>query len=211
MLSGAPPVPPSTEVNVQVSKLFRTAPLTPEETTRLDAALAGARAVPPGKRCKINPRAAAKQAAQLRPNSGPGPSGWRNSYIQAIAASPAGTQALSLWATHWSSGTITPKHAEIWTPSLVRPFYKSDGVSIRPVICSEALMKYAVAAAMTAMLPRMGAAFGPRQYGAGRAGGAERELYEVRAKMRCQDTASTLPEDQWIIATLDLTNAFGNV
>jgi hypothetical protein len=72
-------------------------------------------------------------------------------------------------------------------------------------------MKYAVAAAMTAMLPRMGAAFGPHQYGAGRAGGAERELYEVRASMRCQDTASTLPEDQWIIATLDLTNAFGNV
>jgi hypothetical protein len=130
---------------------------------------------------------------------------------EAIAASPAGTQALSLWATHWSSGTITPKLAEIWTPSLVRPFYKSDGVSIRPVICSEALMKYAVAAAMTAMLPRMGAAFGPHQYGAGRAGGAERELYEVRASMRCQDTASTLPEDQWIIATLDLTNAFGNV
>jgi hypothetical protein len=156
MLSGAPPVPPSTEVNKQVAKLFRTTPLSNEETTRLEAALAEARGVPSSKRCKINPRAAAKQAAQLRPNSGPGPSGWRNSYIQAIAATPAGTHALSLWATHWSSGTINPNTAEIWTPSLVRPFYKTDGVSIRPVICSEALMKYAVAAAMTAMLPSHG-------------------------------------------------------
>jgi hypothetical protein len=75
----------------------------------------------------------------------------------------------------------------------VRPFYKANGVSIRPVICGEALMKYAMAAAMTTLLPRLGSAFGPHQYGAGRAGGAERELYEVRASMRHHDTPAPEP------------------
>jgi hypothetical protein len=64
---------------------------------------------------------------------------------------------------------------------------------------------------MTALLPKMGQAFGPHQYGAGRAGGAERELYEVRASLRHRASGAANVDEQWVIATLDLTNAFGNV
>ena len=143
--------------------------------------------------------------------AGTGPSGWRSSYIQLIACAPNGLATLALWASAWGSDGVDIQTATHWTSSLVRPFYKANGKDIRPVLCSETLFKYAVAAAMKANLPDMGPVFGPRQYGAGRVGGVEQEIYEVRASLRVEDCAHPDPLQQWGAVALDLTNAVGKV
>ena len=57
----------------------------------------------------------------------------------------------------------------------------------------------------------MGPALGQHQYRAGRTGGVEQEIYEIRASMRIHDTADPDPARQWGIAALDRTNTFDNV
>ena len=145
-------------------------PRTPDEEDRQQAALTAARALPVSRRTRLSPNQAVRQAGALTPTSGAGPSGWRSSRIQLIASTPNGPAALTLWATAWVSGEIDAQNAPRWTSAQVRLFYTANGKGVRPVICSEALLKCAIATPMKANLPKMGLAFGPRQCGAGRAG-----------------------------------------
>ena len=61
------------------------------------------------------------------------------------------------------------------------PFFKANGVDIRPILCAEALLKYAVGTCIRKADRALGQAMGDRQFGAGRLGGASQEISEVCA------------------------------
>jgi hypothetical protein len=75
-------------------------------------------------------------------------------------------------------------------------------VDFRPVIQGEVLLKFAIGAVVDVARPGITRGVGARQYGAGRAGGAELEVHEVRAAARVR------PEDP--IGAVDVANAFGS-
>ena len=91
----------------------------------------------------------------------------------------------------------------MWSHQLCRPFFKDDAVGLRPVMCGEALFKYAAACAIYAATRSIQAAVGYFQYGAGRSGGAALQLAEVQAE------AHAYPADA--LASLDVKNAFGSI
>ena len=103
----------------------------------------------------------------------------------------------------WGQGAISPWLAALWTGALVRPFFKSNGVDVRPILCAEALLKFAVGTCIRTADAQLAAAMGERQFGAGRVGGAYQEIGEVRAAARLK------PND--VLAPLDIRNAFGSV
>ena len=85
----------------------------------------------------------------------------------------------------------------------MRPFFKSNGIDVRPILCAEALLKFAVGTTVRRVDPQLANAMGDRQFGAGRRGGAALEIAELRA-------AAKLNPD-YAIVSLDIKNAFGSV
>ena len=144
----------------------------------------------------------ATQARVIKPAAGPGPTGWRNSYIQLIHAEPAGPEALLHWAQAWAQGSFEPWAARIWTAAIARPSYKDDDLTkIRPVLCSEALVKFAFGILVRRSDAALRKACGPTQFALARASGAAIEIAEVRA------AAAAYPERP--LLSLDVKNAFG--
>ena len=74
---------------------------------------------------------------------------------------------------------------------------------MRPVLCSEALLKFAMGACVKCAWGQIQDAVGERQYGAGKRSGSTLEVAEVRA------AASIFPDDA--LVGLDIENAFGAV
>ena len=89
-------------------------------------------------------------ALNLHAAASPGPGGFRNSYIQAIAECPGGAEALRRWCNMVDGGNMPAASSRLWNAAMLRPFFKGDGVSIRPVICGEALFKFAMAVCFAA-------------------------------------------------------------
>lgn len=100
---------------------------------------------------------------------------------------------------------MPPALAAVWIPAMVRPFYKlaKEGTKIRPVICAEVLLKIPIGALVQELQTAIEDACGPRQYGAGRSGGASIQIAEVRTAARLRP--------QMAIVALDVKNAFGSV
>ena len=73
----------------------------------------------------------------LHAAASPGPSGLRNSYIQAIAEYPGGIDALRRWCNTMAAGRMQPEPAQLWTAAMLRPFFKSDGIATRSVVRGE--------------------------------------------------------------------------
>ena len=199
MLTGQPAVPPGPTTDAAVRALFHTSPRPEPEDVRLSAAAAAARSSP--RRLKVTLRHVATQLRATRAAAGHGPSGWRNSHILLLASDPEGTTALARWAQCWASAQIAPWAAELLTPAIARPFYKdAHRAKNRPVLCAEALYKFALGLVVRATASATAAVCGPRQY-ALQSGGAIREVLEVRAAARAWP-------DRPLIA-LDVKNAFG--
>ena len=201
ILTGGPPVPPGPDVDEKVRALFRTSELSQQERAQLEEALAGAAAT--RRRPRVSPQQASRAVAWLQLAAGPGPSGFRNSFVVLVHAMPGGPAVIATWASTWLQATISPWLAELWTAALVRPFFKGDTVNIRPILCAEALLKLAVGIAVHTADRQLAAAYGDRQFGAGRRGGAEKEIAEVRA-------AAALEPDKALVS-LDVKNAFGAI
>ena len=72
---------------------------------------------------------------------------------------------------------------------MVRPFFKANGIDVRPILCAEPLRKYAVGTCIRKVYKFLCAAMGDRQFGAGRRGGNAQEIGEIRAaaRLRLQD------------------------
>ena len=198
---GGPPVPPGAETDAKVEAQFRTKPLAPDEASELQDALASARRGT--RRILIGSVHASRSVARLRLASGPGPSAFRNRFIAVIHSHPDGPRALADWACVWAQATIAPWLAELWTSALVRPFVEANGVDIRPILCAEALLKFAVGTAIRRVDAQLANAMGDRQFCAGRRGGAALEIGEIRAAAKLQPDHALM--------SLDIKNAFGSV
>ena len=122
-----------------------------------------------------------------------------------ILAHEHGADALAEWASLWTGGYLPWYIVEIWTDSMVRPFYKKvdEGDKIRPILSSESLVKLAIGALISGLQSHIADACGARQYGAGRSGGATLEVAEVRAAARIRPTMA--------LVSRDVKNASGSV
>ena len=204
ILVGGPPVPPGPDTDAGVKALFRSEPLGAAERAKLAEALAAAAAIPQKKRLRVTLRLVARQVATLKQAAGAGPSGWRNSYLTCLYSDPAGPQVLAEWSACWAQGAISAWLADLWTGALARPFWKSTlQETIRPVLCGEALLKFAMGTCVRGANAQVAEAVGDRQFGAGRSGGAGQEIAEVRA------AAALFPDD--VLIGLDIKNAYGAV
>ena len=164
-LVGGLPVPPGPDADAAVQSLFRTEPLVAEEKARLEKALAAAAGLPERRRLRVTNRMVGRQAAAIAAAAGPGPSGHRSSYIQCLYAHLDGPACLRRWCQVWAAGAISPWLAELWTGALARPFWKDDRqASVRPILCGEALYKFALAVCVTGSAPQVAEAVGPWQY-----------------------------------------------
>ena len=201
-LLGGPPVPPGPDTDAAVKALFRTEPLDQQKKRALDQALDAAAGIPPRRRLRVTHRLVGHQVCALKAAAGTGPSGWRNSHIQCVYADSDGPRCLAAWFSVWAHGQIQPWLAELWTPAVARPFWKTSlRESVRPVLCGEALLKLAMGVCVRGAGVQVEQAVGPRQFGAGRSGGASLEISEVRA------AAKAFPER--MLMGLDVRNAFG--
>ena len=159
------PVPPGPSTQRMIQNLFP-APLSDSEQAAFTRALEVANGVPAKQRLRVTPRLVCEQLRALRPAAGPGPSGYRNTHIVSLASDHSGIQSLVAWADLWASGKISPWLAKLWTGALARPFWKSPEQSaIRPVLCGEGLLKFAMGVCVRGSLQQVRAAVGAHQFG----------------------------------------------
>ena len=201
ILVGGPAVPPGAETDEKIKALFRTEPLVADELGELQEVIAASRRC--SRRIYIGPAHASRSVARIRMAAGPGPSGFRNSYIAVIHTHPEGARVLGEWAAMWARAAVAPRIASLWTGALVRPFFKANGVDVRPILCAEALLKFAVGTTIRRLDRPLAEAMGDRQFGAGRSGGAALEVGQVRAAARLKPGNA--------FTSLDVQNAFGSV
>jgi hypothetical protein len=179
-------------------------PPSDEARHELQMLLRDAARLPAAKRLKATLRLVGRQVAGLKPAAGPGPSGWRNSHVQCVYADPAGPEALASWVQAWASGAVSPWLANLWTGALARPFWKDDHCTkIRPVLCTEVLVKVAMGVITRGAETQIARGVGPQQHGAGQSAGAAAEIGEVRAAVGAFPHRTML--------SLDIKNAFGEV
>ena len=204
LLTGGASVPPGPATDAQVKALFITDQPTDAACHELQMLLRRAMQIPAAKRLKATLRLVGRQVAGLKPAAGPGPSGWRNSHVQCLYADPAGPEALASWVQAWASGRVSPWLAALWTGALARPFWKDEHCTkVRPVLCTEVLLKVAMGAITRGAEVQIARGVGPQQYGAGQSAGAAAEIGEVRAAV------GAFPDRA--ILSLDIRNAFGEV
>ena len=200
-LVGGPPVPPSEAARTMISELFPP-PLDDAQAAHLTRALESAQAVEYNQRLRTTPRQIGRQLNMLKPAAGPGPSGYRNTHILCLASDPAGDQVLQAWADLWARGSIAPWLAALWTSSIARPFWKDRRqLAVRPILCGEALLKFAMGVCVLGSEKQIRAAVGTRQHGVG--GSPEHVGSQVRA------AAAHRPDRA--LLSLDLKNAFGSI
>ena len=204
ILTGSPPVPPGQRSDELIAALYKTEQRSEEDEELFRGELDAIQKSSCTSRVRLSPKQASAQVRRIRPAAGAGPSGWRNSHIQVLHSDADGPASLIAWANAWANGTFHPKLVQLWTPALARPFGKnSRQEAVRPIVCGEALLKFAVGTVVHSVQPVIERGVGERQFGAGRACGASREVAEVRA------AAAICPDD--VHMTLDVNNAFGEV
>ena len=138
-------MPPSPETDAQIQALFRRVPLTDDEKNEMSRVLDDIGKLPARKRLLVTAKLVGRQVVSQKAAAGCGPSGWRNSHLSVVYADAAGPQALAAWANVWASGGISPWLAGLWTATLARPFFKTQQCEgVRPILQSEALLKFAL-------------------------------------------------------------------
>ena len=205
-LTGGPRVQPSREAAAQITAQFITTPTRPDDADSTQRVMRRIRTRTSPKLI-IGKSLVLEFVARLRPLAGTGPSGWRNSYIAAIAnhrdAKLTGIEAITRWTNAWANGRASRWATYLWTRSLARPFYKENRRAIRPIICAEHLYKLAGGLIFRGARQELIRACGTRQYGYSRPGGAPREAAEIQAAINCNPG--------WPILTVDVKNAFGSI
>ena len=164
ILVGGPPVPPGPETDEKVRALFMSDRRQPIAEQALREGIAKADALPDRRRVRITPRRASQRCSALKAPAGPGPSGWRNSHILVLHRNPQGPRILAQWASAWGCGRVSAWVAELWTPALAKPFWKPDLVSVRPIIQSEALLKFAIGSIVDTVRDDIARGCGTRQF-----------------------------------------------
>ena len=216
-LLGAVHAPLSSATAAAVDELIA-APSPPEE---LDAQLREVRlamqlghAVTP-----IRHRPIRRRFRMLKLAAQPGPSGWRNAHIQSVGMVSGGVQALAKWATMWQGAAVTSPTASLWTAAIVTPVDCGPAVleegeapcrKLRPIACSEALLKVAESAATDSVQQELLAALEPRQMGCGTPDGTGVIVSTVRSWASTALQRDGLRHsDPEVFESLDLLNAYG--
>ena len=157
------------------------------------------------------------RALQERRRAGPGPSGWRNSYICSLAAVQGGPQQLSMWTTAWACAQVPTSIAAMWTGQIAAPQdcgpRKDDPArrKLRPIALEECLVKFAESVACDKALSDVLKSLEPTQQGAGSPDGTVilvslLRRWGERAKAQAPDTPVG---DLQLLFSSDLANAYG--
>ena len=121
----------------------------------------------------VRHRAVRRRLRVLNAAAQPGPSSWRNNYLIAVGETRSGVAALARWSTMWARGAVIADVAKLWTAAVVGPIdcrevAGEDGLQtgrkLRPIACSEALMKLAEGVVLDAMGKQLEEVFEPRQF-----------------------------------------------
>ena len=159
----------------------------------------------------------AKLAAQ------PGPSGWRNSHLVAVAAVQGGVAAMARWGELWQRCQLAPGTVRLWTAACVspvdcgerplEPHERPDAPRkrrLRPIACAECPLKLVEGAAIDAVMTEVAPALEPAQMGCGAADGAGVMVSLLRTWAGEEMVAhAELPQGPLVFAGLDLENAYG--
>ena len=98
---------------------------------------------------------------------------------------------------------MAPSTIRLWNAAMLRPFFKNDGLAVRPVICGEALFKFAMAACFAACNKQIARGLGRDQFGSRKQDGAGQMVAQVSAAL------TLAPED--VVVCTDVKNAFGSI
>ena len=153
----------------------------------------------------------------------PGPSGWRNSHLVAVAAVQGGVAAMARRGELWQRGQLAPGTVRLWTAACVspvdcgerplEPHERTDAPrrrKLRPIACAGCPLKLVEGAAIDAVMSEAAPAFGPAQMGCGAADGAGVMVSLLRTWAEEEMVAhDELPQDPLVFAGLDLENAYG--
>ena len=126
----------------------------------------------------------------MKRKAGPGPSGWRNSYIAGMGETRGGIAQLRLWTELWTRGRIQPTTVLLWNGQVAAPKdcgpKKDDPTQrkLRPIALEEALVKFAETAACDAELGPVLEALEPVQLGVGTPDGTVLLVSVLRAWLR---------------------------
>ena len=107
-----------------------------------------------------------------------GPSGWRNYLLQAIGQCQGGNESIATWQNLWPRGTLQPEVIEFFAAATVTPV---DGGwsgekgpaglqkvrKLRPIACSEVLVKLGEGIDIASNRQTLNACFGDNQLGNG--------------------------------------------
>lgn len=135
-----------------------------------------------------------------------GPSGWRYPHLKAFATDGHAAQTLLQWCRLWTEERIRQpllgavKHATI--VPLKKPGNPAED-AVRPIVLTEAIVRLPTMVALHQLSPQLQAGVDKRQYGLGKAGGAETMVTALDA------TINAHPD--WVWLHFDLANAFGSV
>ena len=120
-----------------------------------------------------------------------------------MLAHPRGPRTLARWASWWANGSPRLEIARVWEASATYPFFKANGEDVRPVVCSESLLKFAVGCTFMQFRGFISVACGRRQFGGYRADGATLMIAETWG-------AAHLHPGR-VIAEGDAANVFGSI
>ena len=94
---------------------------------------------------------------------------------------------MARWSTMWAKGAVSRRVAALWTSAIVSPIDCGEKVDapgqrkIRPIACSEALLKMADSAVLDGLQKEIETALEPHQLGCGAADGAGMIVSAMRA------------------------------
>ena len=137
----------------------------------------------------------------LRAGAEPGPSGWRNGYLQHLVRLPEALDILVRWCRIWATGKVPGCIAALWTQAaLVAPLKPNGG--IRPIALGETLLKLAEVVLLEECSAKLRRLLEPHQLGCRTPAGAEAALMALRVATRQKGVC---------ILQLDLRNAYGMI
>ena len=150
----------------------------------------------------------------------PGPSGWRNHYLQMVGRTDKGVHVLTRWAEMWCRGHVVDESVRLWKAAIIAPVDCGEAVvapeeephrKLRPIALAEALLKLTEGVAIDEAVPTIKCALEPRQLGCNTADGAPLTVRVLRSwaedMARAAEDGSDIADDG--LSGLDLENAYG--
>ena len=138
----------------------------------------------------------------LKRGAEPGPSGWRNGFLQVIGERPGGIAALAQWTNAYTMGRMTAAEATLWASVCLVALDRGGG-KLRPIALGEALSKFAQAVLIDTIEKQIRTVLEPRQQSVRAPGGAELVANTLREWTRTKSGR--------VILQIDLKNAYGQM